>query len=280
MDESGVRPDVVEMAHREAGLSAIYIQPAVQIPLGMTMPAARRADLLRVVQTGDLTVIEDNVYGFFDDAPPLAALAPERCIVLDSLSNKAAPGLTLGFVVPPPHLPEGMMAAVRSGGWNASGFPFAAAQRMLADGTIAELVSLKRRDAQARQKPAAERLSSFGIQANDRCYHLWLILPPHWRSQSFVAAAARRDIALTASTTFAARPAMRRTPSGWRWRRHRWTSSMAPYGRWWRSSSRGRTISTGLSEPVPASLQDNAMSSRSIETISRSVTGRPSGPRT
>jgi DNA-binding transcriptional MocR family regulator len=31
-------------------------------------------------------------------------------------------------------------------------------------------------------------------------------LPSHWRSQSFVAAAARRDIALTPSTTFAASP--------------------------------------------------------------------------
>jgi DNA-binding transcriptional MocR family regulator len=30
-----------------------------------------------------------------------------------------------------------------------------------------------------------------------------LTLPAHWRSQSFVAAAARRDIALTPSTAFA-----------------------------------------------------------------------------
>jgi DNA-binding transcriptional MocR family regulator len=31
-------------------------------------------------------------------------------------------------------------------------------------------------------------------------------LPAHWRSQTFVAAAARRDIALTPSTTFAVAP--------------------------------------------------------------------------
>ena len=34
----------VQKAHREAHLSAIYIQPAVQNPLGMTMPPTRRAD--------------------------------------------------------------------------------------------------------------------------------------------------------------------------------------------------------------------------------------------
>jgi DNA-binding transcriptional MocR family regulator len=206
MDESGVRPDSVQKAHRETHLSGIYIQPAVQNPLGVTMPPARRADLLRVVDKLDLPIIEDNVYGFLDDEPPLAALAPRSCIVIDSLSKKIAPGLTLGFIVPPPRLRESVAASVRSGGWTASGFAFAAAQRMMGDGTIAELTRLKRLDARARQKLAADRLSGFGIQANENCYHLWLTLPAHWRSQSFVAAAARRDIALTPSTTFAVTP--------------------------------------------------------------------------
>jgi len=206
MDEGGVRPDSVQKANREARLSALYIQPAIQNPLGMTMTPARRADLLRVVEKLDLPIIEDNVYGFLDSEPPLAALAPDSCIAIDSLSKKVAPGLTLGFIVPPPRLRESVMASVRSGGWTASGFAFAAAQQMMGDGTVAELARLKRLDARARQKLAADRLAGFEIQANDKCYHLWLTLPAHWRSQTFVAAAARRDIALTPSTTFAVAP--------------------------------------------------------------------------
>jgi len=206
MDEGGVRPDSVQKAHSEAHLSAIYIQPVIQNPLGMTMTPARRADLLRVVERLDLPVIEDNVYGFLDNEAPLAALAPESCIVIDSLSKKVAPGLALGFIVPPLRLRERVMASVRSGGWTASGFAFAAAQRMMGDGTVTELIRLKRLDARARQKLAADRLSGFEIQTNEKCYHLWLTLPAHWRSQSLVAAAARRDIALTPSMTFAATP--------------------------------------------------------------------------
>src|SRR5215813_9181393 len=206
MDEGGVRPDSVQKAHREAHLSAIYIQPAIHNPLGMTMPPARRADLLRVVERLNLPIIEDNVYGFLDDEPPLAALAPDRCIVIDSLSKKVAPGLAVGFIVPPPRLRESVMTSVRSGGWTASGFAFAAAQRMMADGTVAELTRQKRLDARVRQKLAVDRLSGFEIQTNEKSYHLWLTLPAHWRSQTFVAAAARRDIALTPSTTFAATP--------------------------------------------------------------------------
>ncbi len=76
----------------------------------------------------------------------------------------------------------------------------------MADGTASELVRLKRADAQRRQQMAAERLAGFEIQTNPKSYHLWLTLPPHWRSQTFVAAAARRDIALTPSSTFAVSP--------------------------------------------------------------------------
>src|SRR6267378_7400965 len=206
MDEHGVRPDAVAKAHRETHLSALYVQPTIQNPLGMTMPPARRADLLRVVEKLGLTVIEDMVYGFLDDQPPLAALAPDRCIVLDSLSKKVAPGLSLGFIVPPLRLRENVMASVRSGGWTASGFAFAAAQQLMGDGTAAELSRLKRIDAQQRQKIAVACLSGLEIQTNSKSYHLWLTLPPHWRSQTFVAAAARRDIALTPSTTFAVSP--------------------------------------------------------------------------
>lgn len=206
MDEYGVRPDAVQRAHREAHLSALYLQPTIQNPLGMTMPASRRADIARIIEKLDLTVIEDMVYSFLDDEAPLAALAPDRCLVVDSLSKKVAPGLSLGFMVPPPRLREEVIASVRSGGLSASGFAFAATQRLMADGTAAELARLKRIDAQRRQAIAADRLSGFEIQTNSKSYHLWLTLPSHWRSQTFVAAAARRDIALTPSTTFAVSP--------------------------------------------------------------------------
>jgi DNA-binding transcriptional MocR family regulator len=206
MDEAGVRPDAVQKAHREAHLSALYIQPIIQNPLGMTMAPSRRADLMRVVEKLDLVVIEDVVYAFLDDEAPLAALAPDRCVVLDSLSKKAAPGLSLGFIVPPIRLRESVMASVRSGGWTTTGFALAAAQQVMRDGTVAELSRLKRIDARQRQQLAVTCLSGFEIQSNPKSYHLWLKLPSHWRSQTFVSAAAKRDIALTPSTTFAASP--------------------------------------------------------------------------
>jgi DNA-binding transcriptional MocR family regulator len=206
LDEQGARPDAIEKAHRDNHLSALYLQPTVQNPLGMTMPPARRADIVRMAEKLALPLIEDNVYGFLDDATPLAALAPERCITIDSLSKKVAPGLALGFLAVPLRLRESVMASVRSGGWTASGFAFAAAERMIAGGVAGELARRKRLDARARQQLAATRLAGFQTQAHESAYHLWLTLPAHWRSQNLVAVAARRDIALTPSTTFAITP--------------------------------------------------------------------------
>ncbi len=46
MDEEGVRPDAIAKAHRAGVISAIYVQPVMQNPLGHTMTAARRQDCL------------------------------------------------------------------------------------------------------------------------------------------------------------------------------------------------------------------------------------------
>ena len=206
MDEHGVRPDAVQKAHREGRLSAIYVQPVIHNPLGMTMPPQRRAELLRVVEKLDLLVVEDFIDGFLDEVPPLAAESPERCVVIDSLSKRIAPGLSLGFIVSPQHLREDIMAAVRAGGWMAQGFSFAAAERFMSDGTAREIARLKREDAKVRQEIAAEMLKGFQLQTNPKSYHVWLVLPEQWRSQAFVAAAARHDIALTPSSAFSVNP--------------------------------------------------------------------------
>jgi DNA-binding transcriptional MocR family regulator len=150
----------------------------------------------------DLVMIEDAVYGFLCDEPPLAALAPEHCVVIDSLSKRVAPGLPLGFISAPGRMVEGLMASVRSGGWTACGLVFEAGQRLMADGTAAAIAVRKREDAKQRQRIAAECLSGFSIHADARTYHLWLTLPEPWRSEAFVTAAARSGIALTPSSTF------------------------------------------------------------------------------
>jgi DNA-binding transcriptional MocR family regulator len=201
MDEQGLRPAALADA---PSMRAVYLQPALHNPLGVTIPDDRRVELADVLRRRGLYAIEDTVYGFLGaDLTALAAHAPERTILVDSLSKRLAPGLTLGFLVPPPELVDAVAAALRSGTWTAAGFALAVAARSMANGTVATVAAAKRADAAARQRLAAERLAEFDFRADPRAYHGWWELPEPWRADTFVAAAARAGIAVTPGAAFA-----------------------------------------------------------------------------
>jgi DNA-binding transcriptional MocR family regulator len=200
MDEHGVTPEAI----RSSGpLRAVYLQPTLHNPLGGTMPARRRAELADLLRELDLYAVEDGIYAFLrEDLPPLAHLAPEHVVVVDSLSKRLAPGLTTGFVVAPPSLTGRIAAALRSGGWSAAGFALAATTRLLTDGTAETVQRAKCQDAAARQAMMRERLAGFAVEADPHAYHCWWRLPEPWRAETFVAAAARRGIAVTPAAAF------------------------------------------------------------------------------
>jgi DNA-binding transcriptional MocR family regulator len=206
MDADGLRPDALAKAHRAAALSAIYVQPVVHNPLGQTMSEARRQDLLRMAQKLGVTIIEDMVYGFLSDTPPLAALDPDRCIVADSLSKGVAPGAAVGTLHVPSALRDRVAATVRGGAWTAAPLPLEVAMRIVADGTAAEIKRMKRIDAGKRQQIMRKALAGLQIDADPASYHLWLRLPESWRSEAFATAAARQGVAITPSHAFAMMP--------------------------------------------------------------------------
>jgi DNA-binding transcriptional MocR family regulator len=200
MDEQGVLPSAVA----EASVRAVYVQPTLHNPLGTTMPDARRAELAVVLEDRDLPTIEDGIYTFLrDEQPPLVTHAPGHVTLVDSLSKRVAPGLSLGYLVPPPTAAGAVAGAIRSGGWAATGFLLEAATQCVADGTVETVVAAKRDDAAARQRMVAQRLSGFTVHADPGAFHCWWELPDSWRAEMFVAAAARLGIGVTPAAAFA-----------------------------------------------------------------------------
>jgi len=206
MDAEGVCPDAILQAHRATPLSGLYLQPTLQNPLGVTMSATRRADLARVLERTGLTAIEDAVYSFLTDARPLASLAPDRTILIDSLSKRVMPALTIGMIAGPPHLTDRLAASVRQGAWTALGLSLAAGLHWMSGGSAATLADAKRRDAASRQALAREILAGLTVVGDPRAYHLWLALPETWRAEAFAAASLRRGIALLPAPAFAVVP--------------------------------------------------------------------------
>ncbi|MFI1355116.1 PLP-dependent aminotransferase family protein [Streptomyces sp. NPDC020898] len=227
MDADGLRPDALAAAHRTAPLSALYVQPTLHNPTSVTMSEGRRRELAGVVRELGVPVVEDRIWSFLADASagagagagreraaagergePLAAHVPELTYLVDGLSKRVAPGLTVGILVVPPGRVEAVAAAVRSGGWSAGRFALEAGVRWVEDGTVARLVAAKRVDAARRQRLVARELAEFGdaVRSDPYAYYAWWELPAPWRADTFTAAAAAHGIAVTPGDAFAVGP--------------------------------------------------------------------------
>ncbi|MGA7810620.1 PLP-dependent aminotransferase family protein [Bradyrhizobium sp.] len=111
LDHDGMRMDV--LASSLADLKArgirpkyIYTIPTVQNPTGTIMPAARRAELLRLSEQYRVPIFEDDCYAdlIWDGKRPPAihAMADNDGVIhIGSFSKSIAPALRVGFIVAP-----------------------------------------------------------------------------------------------------------------------------------------------------------------------------------
>lgn len=86
-------------------VSAVYVTPSHQFPLGGILPASRRAALIRLAAVDDFYIIEDDYDSEFryvgSPVSPLYAMDPARVIYVGTFSKTLFPALRIGFAVLP-----------------------------------------------------------------------------------------------------------------------------------------------------------------------------------
>ncbi|SHI52595.1 MocR-like pyridoxine biosynthesis transcription factor PdxR [Propionispora hippei] len=106
VDEQGAMIDTLT----ESAVSAVYVTPSHQFPLGGILPAGRRAALIRLARDNDFYIIEDDYDGEFRYAgpaiSPLYSLDASHVIYVGTFSKTLFPALRLGFVILPKPLQE------------------------------------------------------------------------------------------------------------------------------------------------------------------------------
>jgi GntR family transcriptional regulator / MocR family aminotransferase len=162
VDADGIDAERLSMAD----VDAVYVTPAHQHPLGVTMSAARRVALVAEASRRDLTVIEDDYDSEFRyDVAPLPALAqldPGRVVYLGTASKTLGPGLRLGWIVGPQPLAD-EIARLRDDRHDTPPWP---AQRallsMLEEGYLTRLVRSARRQYAVRSRAVQSAMAGFG----------------------------------------------------------------------------------------------------------------------
>ncbi len=103
MDSDGINIEKTEQILKSENIKLIYTIPTFQNPMGVTMSAEKRKQLLELAEKYDCYIIEDNPYGdlrFAGEAvAPIKTMDKNgRVIYVGSFSKTLSPGLRVGFV--------------------------------------------------------------------------------------------------------------------------------------------------------------------------------------
>src|SRR5262245_6437232 len=166
---------------------AAFVAPSHQYPLGVTMSATRRLQLLEWAQRAAAWIVEDDYDSEYRyNTKPIASLQGmdqhDRVIYVGSFSKVMFPALRLGYIVIPPDLVERFVVMRQSMDLCPSHIPQAVMLKFIREGHFARHIRRMRPIyAQRREVLASELARAFGecaeIIGDEAGLHLALLLP-------------------------------------------------------------------------------------------------------
>jgi DNA-binding transcriptional MocR family regulator len=204
MDQDGLLPSELEAACESSSPRALFCMSTLQNPTGRTMPLQRRRELAQIIQRHQLTVLEDDVNGFLpaEPLPPIAALAPDQTFYITGTSKSLAPGLRIGYVVPPAAEMQRVSATMQATTWFTAPLMAEIVTQWIESGRADEMTEWKRLETTARHRLAREILGTWLPTSGPVSFHLWLQLPEPWRAENFVSQARARGVAVNSPDEF------------------------------------------------------------------------------
>ncbi|MEV5472877.1 PLP-dependent aminotransferase family protein [Streptomyces sp. NPDC052207] len=216
VDEHGARTD--DLA-RLRGVGAVLTTPAHQYPTGVALSPERRAAAVDWARATGGLILEDDYDGEFRyDRQPVGALQgldPERVVYFGSVSKSLAPGLRLGWMVPPEELVAEIVAAKGHGDYMTSALEqLTLAEFITSGGYDRHVRSMRLRYRRRRDElVTALRRRAPGIRVTGMAAGLQAVLElPRGTESSVVRAAAREGLAVGGLRQFGHEA----TGSGWR----------------------------------------------------------------
>ncbi|HEX7251551.1 MAG TPA: PLP-dependent aminotransferase family protein [Thermoanaerobaculia bacterium] len=202
VDEEGL--DVSAGIARCKQASAVFVTPSHQFPLGVTMSASRRLQLLNWASAAGSWIIEDDYDSEYRyESLPIASLQgldrEARVIYIGTFAKILFPSIRLGYVVLPSDLVDPFVQARRAMDICPPTFLQAVLTDFIEEGHFARHIRRTREICRERRRALLESLrSEFGneieILGDDAGMFLTVALPDGWDDRKAAEAAAREGL--------------------------------------------------------------------------------------
>ena len=181
VDEHGLMVDELV----RSGLRAVLLTPAHQFPTGVVLAPRRRRDLLDWAARTDALVIEDDYDAEYryDRAPvpALQASAPGQVAYAGSTSKTLAPGLRLGWLIPPGRMQAGLIEAKHASDLGSPALPQLVLAHLIASGELEQHIRGVRKRQRSRRdallRALGEHLPQARVQGIAAGLHLLITFP-------------------------------------------------------------------------------------------------------
>ena len=181
VDEHGMRVGELDRGQARAAL----LTPAHQFPTGVVLAPQRRRDLLDWAAAADALIVEDDYDAEFryDRAPvpALHASAPGLVAYAGSTSKTLAPGMRLGWLIPPVRLQADLTEAKYASDLGSPALPQLVLARLIASGELEQHIRLVRKRQRSRRdallRALREHLPEARVQGVAAGLHLLITLP-------------------------------------------------------------------------------------------------------
>ncbi len=168
-----------------SGLPAVLLTPAHQFPTGVVLAPQRRRELLDWAVTADAVIIEDDYDAEYryDRAPvpALQAAAPSQVAYAGTTSKTLAPGLRLGWLVPPVRLHADLVEAKHASDLGSPALAQLVLARLIATGELEQHIRLVRKRQRTRRDALLgvlrEQLPEARVQGVPAGLHLLITFP-------------------------------------------------------------------------------------------------------
>ena len=168
-----------------SGLRAALLTPAHQFPTGVVLAPQRRRELLDWAVAADALVIEDDYDAEYRyDRAPVPALqtaAPGHVAYAGTTSKTLAPGMRLGWLVPPARLHADLVEAKHAADLGSPALPQLVLARLIATGELEQHIRTVRKRQRTRRDALLgvlrEQLPEARVQGVPAGLHLLITFP-------------------------------------------------------------------------------------------------------